>query len=169
MLAALIITASIAVGQTEQTTPNVPSNVLQELTRLVGDWQVEGKVNDDEVKGTMSVKWGPGKHMLVWTGTWSGPEGDSVGAGIDGWDAAQEVIVTSEFWSDGWSHHRRYRIAAPNVWETTEVTGATGEGKRLTGTVRVAFSEPERFTFTASNRVDGDANEKQVVLHFRRK
>ena len=169
MFAALIMTVSIAVGQAEKATPNVPSDVLQEFERLLGDWQVEGKVNDDEVKGTMSVKWGPGKHMLIWTATWSGPKGDSVGAGVDGWDAAEKVIVTSEFWSDGWSHHRRYRIAAPSVWETTEVSGTTGEGKRLTATVRVAFSESGRFTFTGSNRVDGDASEEHVVLNFQRK
>jgi hypothetical protein len=166
---ALLLAGSMVVGQSENTAPKVPADALRQFEQLLGDWKVEGKVNDAAVKATYSAKWAPGKHMIICTMTWSGPEGYSVGTGINGWDGAEKQIVTSEFWSDGWSHHRRFRIASPTLWESTESKGVTGDNKRLAGKARLMFSGPDKLTWTSSSKIEGEASEEQVVLHFQRK
>lgn len=165
----LFLTATMVVGQAEKALPNVPATTIAHFERLLGDWTVDGKVNDEAIKATYSAKWAPGEHMLICTMTWSGPEGDSLGTGINGWDGATKEIVTSEFWNDGWSHHRRFKIASPTVWESTESVGTTGDGKRLTGTARLEFVGRDKLTWTATNDIEGEAGPTKAVLHFQRR
>jgi len=167
--AVLLLATTTAVGQAEKALPNVPAAAIAQFERLRGDWTVDGKVNDEPIKATYSAKWAPGEHMLICTMTWSGPEGDSLGTGIDGWDGARNEIVTSEFWNDGWTHHRRFKIASPTVWESTESVGTTGDGKRLAGTARLEFDDPDKFTWTATNDIEGEAGPTKAVLHFQRR
>jgi hypothetical protein len=146
---------------------NVPKNVLKEFAYFVGDWTMEGKIDDERAEATFSTRWAPGKHMLVFNSSWSGPEGDSLGSGIFGWDAAEEKIVTLEFWSDGWSHHRQYTVKSPTLWEA-RATGVNSDGERIKQQVTLEKKGPDEWTWRATQTVVGGEDETEAVLHFRK-
>jgi hypothetical protein len=164
--AALLLVASMPIAQAGEV--NVPKEALAEFEYLVGDWTYSGADGDEAVKGLFSARWAPGKHALSIEMSWTDPSHTSKGTGVDGWDGADNKIVTLEFWDDGWSHYRRYTVKSPGVWHSDEWRGVTADGKQVTGRGIVERKGPDTFVWRTEQRViDGDVA-PNVAITFTR-
>jgi hypothetical protein len=166
-VAGLALAASMVVGQNSDV--NVPPEAQSEFEYLVGDWTTSGESVDGAVTGEFSAKWSPGKHVLVIHSTWTDSKHTAKGTGIDGWDVGDRTITTLEFWSDGWSHFRKYTIKAPGVWRADECRGVTSEGKPVSGTAFVERKSQNEFIWRSENmKIAGEAVKDTKVVFTRK-
>lgn len=166
-LAALVIASSMVVGQTQMVDVAVPKDVLTELERLVGDWKAEGEIGGEAVTLTISHTWAPGKHAVMWTATFTGLGMKTTGCGMYGWDTANKVIRYSEYWTNGYNHHRTFVIKGKSIWEGDSQGGDT-EGKPIKAKAKYEFKGPDEFTGSFLAEGAEGAKGPDVVLHFKR-
>lgn len=147
---------------------NLPAPIRKELAYHVGQWSVKGNVGDKPLSGLSTVRWAPGRHMLKWDATWNDPDGEAItGSGAMGWDAVNERMHILEFWSSGWSHHRRYEVTSKGVWEA-DSDGVNDEGQSVTAKVKQEVLDKEHFVWRSTNNMIGGEPGPDVEIHFRR-
>ena len=47
----------------------------------------------------------------------------SLGSGVFGWNAVEQKVQLTEFWDDGYYHHRLFTIESDKLGEGEEVSG----------------------------------------------
>jgi hypothetical protein len=169
---AVLVTTSMVIGQSVHAAERkVPAKVLSQFEYFIGDWIAEGTTSEGEAsKATLSVKWAPGNHMLVWNATWKDPNIESKGSGIFGWDAIEERVHMSEFWDNNVYHHRHFKIESDKVWDGEEFCGVTSEGKSLRQKFKIEVVGPNKCVMVAWDRVvDGQKEEGSAELTLVRK
>ena len=164
---AFLLAAYMVVGQAGDV--NVPKEVLSEFQFLVGDWEYTGESQEGAVKGTLSGKWASGEHAILFEMSWTDRNHTTLGTGMHGWDAADKKLVALEFWSDGWSHFRRFTIKSPGVWQSDEWRGVDGKGQRVTGIAIVERQGPNKFNWRSENSTIGGEPVRETNITFVRK
>jgi hypothetical protein len=134
-----------------------PQSVLEFWSRLIGDWDVEGRIGSTPVQGSASFEWAEGRHCYVGRQMWRvGEPGGSVQLTlIGGWDAAAGETVEQGFDSSGSAATVRYRPAvdATNVVEG-KINGSEASGARWSGEIKVERQGADEFQLTTT--VDGE-------------
>ena len=166
-LAGLIMASSMVIGQAQAADLTVPKDVLNELERLIGDWKVEGEMGGEPMTFTISHTWAPGKHAVLWTGTFSGLGMKATGCGMYGWDTANKVIRSSEYWTNGYNHHRTFVVKGKGLWEG-DSQGGDNEGKHLNDKVKFEFKGPDTFIGSFLPVGNGPDKGPDLVLEFKR-
>ena len=119
---ALALTAAILVGNVTvaQEPAGVPENIVKELDYLVGTWNAEGKVGDDESTGRFSCRWArlKDRKKVCLIGNWSYTVGGKteIGANIIGWDAVRKCIEDRGFSDQGGCATLRWTVKSPTEW-----------------------------------------------------
>lgn len=148
----------------------IPVQLRKQFESLVGKWHMTGTVPEGEAKATTTVRWAPGKHMLVFNSNWSDPNSRSLGSGIFGWDAAEKKVHMSEFWNDGYYHHRHFDIQSDTLWEGEQFAGATPEGEQARGKIRIEFRGPDHWEFNVTSWThDGEKQDSPRLTFLRAK
>lgn len=166
-LAALVMASSMVVGQVPAADVAVPKDVLNELERLIGDWEAEGKLGGETVTLTVSNTWAPGKHAVMWTGTFAGFGMKTSGCGMYGWDTADKVIRTSEYWTNGYNHHRTFVVKGKGVWEG-DSQGGDNMGKRLKTKAKFEFKGSDTYIGSLLSQVAEGEKGPDMVYEFKR-
>jgi hypothetical protein len=144
----------------------LPEDGRKVLAYYVGMWQYEWSMEGETYRGTWSAKWSPDESCLLshWSST--GPNGPRRGTKITGWDAAKCQSVDLEFSANGEHVLSRYTIESDKV-AVGKGVGSTSGGKVSRCKLRVD-RERDRFTWTASDRMEGDERMPDLVFLFRR-
>jgi hypothetical protein len=170
--AAILLTASMVVGQTETETSNaVPQQVLNQFDSMVGDWIITGAAKGGgTVEATMEVKWAPGKHMLFWNCVWKSPEIEALGSGIFGWEPLEKQVHMSEFWTAGGFHHRHFKVKSDKLWVGEEFSGTSIDMKPVRQKISFDFIGPDKMVLkTWDYEVDGKKVDGEFEITFTRK
>jgi hypothetical protein len=150
--AMLMATSTVTMAQDEV---QVPKEALQEMAFLVGEWKVKGTFNGEEMSGTYSAKWAPGKHCLILTSSWS-----AHASGIGGWSPDRKQYV--EYWYAANGNKRTFRYSLDKekgVWDGTW-TEINSEGKKGSGKISLQKKDNEFIVIaTGETRNPGEASE----------
>jgi hypothetical protein len=115
-----VLSASTLVAQAEDGRTAV--DWQGHLEALVGEWDVSGKADGEDVEGIFIFKWAPSqKYLIVCGKTWPKGAPDKADSfdGLIGWDAAKRRLREFLFTSDGASSVTHFAVKGPR-----------GEGKR---------------------------------------
>lgn len=120
---------------TQATADEMPAETRKALARFVGEWTLEFKIGDVNLKGDATVKWSDNKMSLVLnsklTDSVSGKEISSTE--IFGWDGAREVVVEQGFTSDGSSISATHPASDDAEWTSLAHGWRIVEGKPTYG------------------------------------
>lgn len=154
---ALLLAASMVVGQGEQKAPSVlPPKVLKELQGLSGEWSFELTRGDQVEKVTWIWRWAPERHCLIGRMASEDAQANS----LMGYDKSTEQINDLAFYNNGDYFLFRYRIVSPGLWQG-EGVGIDG-GKPFSEKLEFRRSGRDEFTWKATDFVLG--GEKQTDL-----
>jgi hypothetical protein len=151
----LMMTSTVTIAQEKI---EVPKEALKEMAFLVGEWDAKGTFNGEEVSGTYSAKWAPGRHCLILTSSWNGHA-----SGIGGWSPDRKQYV--EFWygADGNSRTFRYSLdKKKGVWggRWTEVNK---EGKKGSGKISLQKRDNEFRVSATGTSADGEKLNVKII------
>jgi hypothetical protein len=151
----------------------MPRQVIRQLDRLVGQWRVQTRFEDDVVRWSMSVRWAQGDSCLLWqakgTRVVSGEPFQS--SGVIGFDHQRRRLSESSFSSDGASFTSRFDLSDPKKWKSpVEALEKTSDGKLAKATYVRLFSwkSPDEFSVQSTDRVVGGEPQPARVSNFRR-
>ena len=157
---AIILAASMALGQAEQVSPNYEQ--LKGLEHFVGEWQTSMSQNGVEVfRGTASYKWTKNKSFLL--ATYCDEKGEYVATEVFGWDAATNKMRLWSFKPDGGRNEAVISVDG-NVF-SGDYDMIEPDGTTKKSVVKGKFSGKE---FNVSVRFDDTPNE-EVIGIYRRK
>ncbi|TWU39332.1 hypothetical protein [Novipirellula artificiosorum] len=166
LLVALALFSSYSVSA-QQGDP-IPDQLRKQFESLVGKWHMTGTVAEGQARATMTMRWAPGKHAILFNSNWSDPDSRSLGSGVFGWDGSERKVHMSEFWDDGYYHHRHFDIKSDTLWEGEQFAGATPDGEQIRGTIRMEFHGPDEWTFNATSWTHGGQEQEKPKLTFKR-
>ena len=161
---AFLLAASMVVGQADKST--VPDDIIAELGRLVGTWQMTGKEGDDTFMAEYRHEWTPGKYAVRFQSTWSGAW-QGRGFGFVAWDNVKKELFGPEAYEDGSVCILRQKIKSPGVWEgeTRNSLALKGEYK---AEIRSEFKNADHFTWSATNATLNGQPIPDMELEFKR-
>jgi hypothetical protein len=148
------------------TVGQLPEEAVNELDYYVGDWNFEWEVDDVTYRGTWSAKWAPDKSCLVSHWTSVSPIGKASGRKITGWDASKKQTVDLDCSSRGEIMVSRHSKVKDNLW-IGEGTGSNEDGESVSCKFETK-TEPNRFTWTQTDRIEGGESQPDLVFVFRR-
>lgn len=149
--ALLMATCAVAMAQNKV---EVPKEALQEMAFLVGDWEARGTANGEEISGTYSARWAPGKHCLILRFDWTG-ESRVNQSGVGGWSPDLKQYVEHWFISDGRVLTCRFSLdKEKRVWVGTG-TMVDKEGNKSVSTIKLEKRSGE-YRFTSADPSNGD-------------
>lgn len=151
----LMLTATVTIAQDNV---KVPRQALNEMAFLVGEWDVKGTFNGEEMTGVYTAKWAPGKHCLILSSSWSGQA-----SGIGGWSADRKQYVEYWYASDG--NHRTFRYTLDKkqgVWggRWSEVNS---EGKKGSGRITLRKKDAVYIVTATGKSADGEELEVKIT------
>ena len=129
-----ILTGGLCVGQ--EPSPNYEH--LKELEPFVGEWKVEGAVNNQAVSLWMHCKWMSGKGFLIQKLT---PERNSTDFGwmrVVGWDSGKQKVTSYEFYGGG-GQAKSIHTKSDKGW-IVEKTRTTQGGTTIDQRIDITFS-----------------------------
>jgi hypothetical protein len=161
---AFLLAASMVVGQAEKA--NVPDDAIEELSRLIGTWQMTGKEGSDIFMAKCTNEWAPGQYGIrlqcTWSGAWEGR-----GFGFVAWDNVKKELFGPEAYEDGSVCRLHYNIRSPGVWEgeTHNSLGGKGEYK---AEIRLEFKNADHYTWSAKKATLNGQPYPDMELEFKR-
>jgi hypothetical protein len=155
----MTVTSTVAVAQEEV---EVPKEALAEMAFLVGEWDVTGTFDGEEMTGVYTAKWAPGKHCLILSSSWHGQA-----SGIGGWSADRKEYV--EYWYATDGNHRTFRYTLDKkkgVWggRWAEVNS---EGKKGSG--RITLRKKDNLFIVTASGTSANGEELDVKITNKKK
>lgn len=156
MIAMALLTTSSVVARAQEKV-DVPKEALQEMAFLVGNWESKGTFDGEQMSGTYSAAWAPGKHCLILTSSLNPPA-----SGIGGWSPDRKQYVEYWFAADGNKRTIRYSLdKVKGVWEGTW-TEINSSGKKGSGKISLEKKGNE-FTVTATG-TSADGQKRDIAI-----
>lgn len=131
--------------------PQMPSEVIKELSYFVGNWKTEGITGDTKSRGHWNAIWAPDYYCLSIDTAYRsvGEERGGHSTGLLGWDAKNEEFMMHNFWSFNESYALRWRVQSDSEWEG-ELVGVE-DGKEFTTKVKLLKKGPDEFVYSSKN------------------
>ncbi len=131
--------------------PQMPPEVIKELSYFVGDWKTEGTTGNVKSRGHWNTKWSPDYYCLSIDTAYRsvGAEKGGHSTGLFGWDAKKQEFGMHNFWSFNENYTSRWRVLSDSEWEG-ELVGVE-DGKDLTTKVKVLKKSPDEFVYFSKN------------------
>jgi len=144
----VMMTSTVAIAQQKH---GVPDKALNEMAFLVGEWAVKGTLNGQEMTGTYSAKWAPGKHCLILASTWS-----AQASGVGGWSPDRKQYVEYWYVSDGSTRMFRYTLDKERgVWSGRWVEVGS-DGKKGSGKITLQKKDNEYIVIATGTSANGE-------------
>jgi hypothetical protein len=154
-VAFLMMVSTIAIADEKV---EVPAEALKEMSFLVGEWESQGTFNGEEMSGTYSAKWAPGRHCLILTSSWNGHA-----SGIGGWSPDRKQYVEYWYGSDGNNRTFRYSLnRKKDVWSGKWME-INKEGKKGSGKVRLQKRDNEFRVSAAGTSAGGEKLDVEII------
>jgi hypothetical protein len=164
VLAATLLLANVAAAADG---PGIPKDILKAMERYIGKWQFEGTEKDQPVRGSITYRWAPGKHCLLWDAVYTNPQGTFLGTATVAWDPAKKQLVERDFWPDGNWNTYTYTVKS-NLW-TGEAMHVHPNGETFHGTLTEEICSPEEYVWRLFEPSTSTGKPVEVsVLHFRK-
>jgi hypothetical protein len=162
---AVLLTASMVVGQVEETSP-IPKDLIEDMKSATGTWAVEITSGGKTQKGKAVIRLTPdGQCMIANVTVKSGGTKTSYNF-LSGWDSStggftdQGINSEGEVWTTRWS-------GLSSTVSEGEHVGTLG-GKKTKAKVKMERKSPDEIVVTISERTKGEETMPDTTILYRR-